>query len=199
MAAGRACTGFSLPYVATYANSSGTISYSGGMKLARGVRVSMLMEVSDDNEFWADNQAAENDGGRFKSGEVTLVVDGLKDAAAQMIFGVDAPTTPNTWTKYGDDMTPPYVGIGYIARYQSEGIESFVPVIVRKARFRVPDESHETQDGAEKNWQTESLTASMFRDDSSNHEWKWVGTEEASESAAEGKIKTALGITTSGG
>ena len=32
MAAGRVCTGFSLPYVAKYAASGGTITYSDGQK-----------------------------------------------------------------------------------------------------------------------------------------------------------------------
>ena len=39
MANGRIITGFSKPYVAKYAESSGTVTYSDGMVLARGVEV----------------------------------------------------------------------------------------------------------------------------------------------------------------
>ena len=199
MAVGRVCTGYSCPYVAKYVNSSGTISYSDGMRLARGVSVNISIEVSGKNVFRADNQDAENEGSRFVSGEATFVVDGLKNAAEQMITGVSAPTSPDTWMKYGDDAEPPYVAVGFIARYMSDGVTTYEPTILRKSRFNIPEESHETQDGEEINWQTQTLVAELFRDDSSSHDWKWKGVEEATEAAAEAKIKTALGITTSGG
>lgn len=53
-AAGRVTTGFSLPYVAKYAVSGGTVTYSDGQKLARGVNVTISPEASSDNIFYAD-------------------------------------------------------------------------------------------------------------------------------------------------
>ena len=50
-AAGKVCTGFSLPYVALYNNGT----YTSGQKLARGVDVTVSPESSDDNKFYADN------------------------------------------------------------------------------------------------------------------------------------------------
>ena len=81
MAAGRVCTGFSLPYVAKYAASGGTITYSDGQKLARGVSVSIEPESSDDNNFYADNILAESAGTTFTGGDLNLTVDGLLAAA----------------------------------------------------------------------------------------------------------------------
>ena len=46
-AAGRVVTGFSKPYVAKYNVSGSTVTYSDGMKLARGVDVSIEPEVGD--------------------------------------------------------------------------------------------------------------------------------------------------------
>ena len=58
-AAGKVCTGFSKPYVAKYSNAGGVVSYSGCMQLARGVSVSLSLDTTDDNNFYADNIVAE--------------------------------------------------------------------------------------------------------------------------------------------
>ena len=54
MAAGKVCTGFSLPYVALYSASGNTVSYTSAQKLARGVNVDISPDNSDDNNFYAD-------------------------------------------------------------------------------------------------------------------------------------------------
>ena len=70
MTAGKVITGFSAPYIGVYANNSGTISYTKGRRLARGVDVSLDVQTSDDNEFYADNVLAESENGRFTGGTV---------------------------------------------------------------------------------------------------------------------------------
>ena len=40
-------TGFSLPYIGKYQESGGTVSYTGGMKLGRGVSMSVEVESAD--------------------------------------------------------------------------------------------------------------------------------------------------------
>lgn len=190
-AAGRVTTGFSLPYVALYAASGGSITYSSGTKLARGVDVTISPESSDDNNFYADNILAESDAGRFTGGSVTLTVDGLLTATKRLIFGLPAET--GGWTAYGDDMAIPYVGIGYIARTQSDGVVSYVPTVLAKCRFNQPEDAAATQED-EIDWQTQSLEATIMRGDDSNHNWKFEGKEYASEAAAEAALKTKLGI-----
>lgn len=191
-AAGRVRTGFSLPYVALYAASGTTITYSSGQRLARGVSVSIEAEAEEDNIFYADNVSAESAPGIFTSGTATLTVDGLHQAAEKLIMGL--PTADaDGFVHYGESMTIPYVGIGFIVRYMSEGVTSYVPVILRKCRFVTPGENAETATETI-DWQTQELTASLLRDDSSNHDWKWVGGEQTTESAAEAKIKTAFNI-----
>mgnify|MGYP000721857886 CR=1 FL=1 len=76
-AAGKVCTGFSKPYVAKYNNTGGVVSYSGAMLLARGVSVSLSLNTTDDNTFYADNVAAEVAAATFSDGTATLTVDGL--------------------------------------------------------------------------------------------------------------------------
>lgn len=170
---GRVITGFSKPYVAKYAVSNGTVSYSDEMVLARGVSVSLDIESSDDNNFYADNQVAESASGVFSSGTVTLTVDGTKAAARRLIFGLPAASTATGsagLVLYGDSMVVPDVGIAWVARYMSEGVTSYVPQIIPKAKFQLPTKEAATQED-EIDWQTEELVATIMRDDTANHTW----------------------------
>lgn len=196
-AAGKVCTGFSLPYVAKYANNDGTISYSSGQKLARGVSVSVAPEVADNNDFYADNVLAESVSGTFTGGTVTLTVDGLLPAAEALIFGLGNASTVSGVSAYAydDASVPPYVGIGFIARYMSEGATSYKAIMLTKCKFNLPTEAAATQED-QISWQTQDLTAVIMRDDSADHVWKFVGaTEYSSEALAEADLKKLLGIT----
>ena len=52
MAAGYVTTGFSLPYVAKYAASGTTVTYSNGQKLARGVSATVTpTSTNTENNF----------------------------------------------------------------------------------------------------------------------------------------------------
>lgn len=190
---GKVCTGFSHPWVAKYNASAGTITYSDAQELARGVDVSVEPESSDTNKFYANNQEAESAPQRFTGGTVTLTVDGLLKASEAMIMGLPEAETDG-WSEYGDTASAPYVGIGYIARYMSGGVESFVPTIIIKARFQQISSSAATQEDAI-DWQTQSLTADIFRADDTNHGWKWLGDDFATEDEALTAMKTKLGVT----
>lgn len=195
--AGKVCTGFSLPYVATYTASGGSVTYSNGMKLARGVSVSIAPEVSENNKFYADNVLAESIDGTFTGGTVTLTVDGLLPAAESFIYGVGSASTVSTVSVYafGDNATPPDVGIGFIARYMSDGVTSYKAIVLTKCKFVLPTEEAATQED-EISWQTQALTANIMRDDTADHNWKYIGaTEYTTEALAEADVKKLLGIT----
>lgn len=198
MANGKVLTGFSMPWVALYANSSGTISYSGGIPLARGVSVSMSVEASSDNDFYADNVLAETDNQGFSSGTVTLTVDGLKDAARKLIMGLTATKSVTVGTdstvvfdQYDDTQAIPYVGVGFIARYMEDGVTTYVPYILNKVKFNPDGLDAETQ-GEEIDWQTQELEGTIMRDDSANHAWKLIGAAQTTEDAAYNAIKAVL-------
>lgn len=193
MANGRVCTGFSKPYVATYSYASGAIAYSNGQALARGVDVSITPESSGDNNFYADNQAAESSSGAFSGGTFSITVDGLKPAAEKLIMGL--PTAGSDgWMVYDDDQATPHVGLGFIARYMEDGVASYVPYVLAKCAFDQIENSAATSEDSI-NFQTQSLSGSIFRADDAKHTWKWVGSSETSEAAAVAKLKTKLGIT----
>lgn len=191
MANGRVITGFSLPYVATYANSGTTVTYSNGMALARGVSVALSVDAASDNIFYADNQEAENLSGTFSGGTATLTVDGLKNAAAQLILGLPS-ADEDGWIAYGDDQSIPYVGVGFIVRYMENSTTTYVPIVLPKVMFAIPGVDAATQE-AEIDWQTQELTASIYRDDTSSRNWKYVGEAQSTESEAYALITAKLG------
>lgn len=203
MAAGRVLTGFSLPYVATYAHTGTTVTYSGGSQLARGVSVSVSAESSDNNVFYADNVSAETSGGIFTGGTVTLTVDGLKDAARTLIMGIGTTETITVGTGsgssvsvevYDDDQTAPYVGIAFVARYMEGGVTSYVPYLLTKCQFALDGLEAATQED-QVEFQTQELTASILRDDSAKHAWRKIAAAQTTETAALNVIKKFLSIT----
>ena len=177
MAAGRVTTGFSKPWVARYSATGNTVSYSGLMELARGVDVSIDPDSADDNKFYANNVEAETASGLFAGGTVTLTVDGLFVAAEKFISGVSSP----------------YVGLGFIVRYMSDGVTSYQPFVLPKVKFNTVPTSAATQED-EIDWQTQGLTASINRDDTADQAWKYIGDSFATEAEAEVALKEKLGF-----
>jgi hypothetical protein len=201
LANGRVCTGFSLPKVAKYTVSSGTVSYTNVTALARGVDVTLSIESASDNKFYADNVLAESENQAFSSGSLSLTVDGLKDTARQMITGVATTSSTTvstgvtvTWDVYDDAAVVPYVGVGFVARYMEDNVTSFVPIVLKKCKFSDPEISAATQEESI-DWQTQTLEAEIMRDDSSSHAWRMIGTALSTEAQAETAVLKALGAT----
>ena len=189
MANGRVGTGYSNPYVAVYTFSSGSVDYTDAMPLARGVSVSLEVEASEDNVFYADNIKAETASGVFTSGTVTLTVDGLKDAARKLIYGL--PAASGGWTAYDNTQNVPYCGVGFIVRYMENGVSSWVPVVLPKVMFNPEPLDASTQED-EIDWQTTELTAVISRDDTTSQTWKYVGEAQTNEAAALALITAKL-------
>ena len=95
-------------------------------------------------------------------------------------------------TNYNDNMQIPYVGIGFIVRWQSDNTVTYEPRVYTKARFAQTGLSAATQE-EEIDWQTTTLKAALMRDDSAAHNWQRVGEEQASEADAEAVILALLG------
>lgn len=185
MANGRVITGYSKPFVALYANANGTVTYSGGIPLARGVEVQIAPEAADSTPFYADNTVAEQAGGGFSGGTVTLTVDGLKEAAQKLIMGLPAQTTVDTvkWNDFGDAMAIPYVGVGFVVRYMEDGVTTYDAVVLTKVQFSVFGTEAATQEDAIE-FQTQELEAAIMKDDTTAHNWKRVSEPQTTEAAA---------------
>lgn len=195
-AVGRVATGFSLPWVARYAAEGNTVTYSDAQRLARGVNVSIDPESSDSNDFYADNTQAESETGVFNGGTASVEVDGLLRAAAAFISGLTAPASDTDWMGYGD-VTKPFIGFGFVARYRSGGATSFVPYLLPKIVFDTLGIDLATQE-EEIDWQPQTIEATIYRDDTVEAMWLYEGGEYATEAAAEAALKTKLGVKAAG-
>lgn len=194
-------TGFSKPYVAKYANTGSTVNYSSGMILARGVSLSVEIDTADDNNFYCDNVIGETESTQFTSGSATITVDGLDNDAATMIFGLPAPQSvtvdesPVQMQGYGQQMNAPYVGFGCVRRTMMNGVTQYWPYILPKIKFSLPSEEMATQEDSI-DWQTQELTATIMRDDTTAANWKLISAEGMdTEAEAEAAIKAFLNIT----
>lgn len=94
---------------------------------------------------------------------------------------------------FGEAQTIPYLGFGIIIKKKVGGIYKWRAVVFTKIMFNVPSDAATTQ-GETIEWQTPELTATIMRDDSTNHVWKRESTLD-SEADAEAYIKNCLNIT----
>lgn len=181
LARGAVVTGFSFPVVALYFAENGVVTYSQGRDLARGINITPSIEVANENNtLYTDNQAAEEGQRRFRTGTLAITVDGLLTASEKMIMGLGAGSTESvtvgqksvTFNTYGKEQKIPFVGLGCAVRFQSNGIEFFRAFVYRKLIFSQFDVSAATE-GEEIDWQTQSLSARIMRDDTANRTWKW--------------------------
>lgn len=192
-------TGFSEPYVAKYSNAGTTVTYSGGMKLGRGVSMSVEVESADDNNFFADDQIAESETGIMTSASGTFTVDGLEPEAATLILGLPEKgqetieEAPVDVYDYDDRMSAPYVGVGVLRRVMMKGVTTWEPIVFTKVKFNIPGDEAATQED-QIDWQTQDLDASIVRDDTENHRWKRVFARQATKAAAVAILKGYLNI-----
>ena len=198
MANGKVITGYSCPIVAKYSYQNSVISYSDAMPLARGVEVSMEVETGDATNFYANNTIAESVAGQFNGATATLTIDGLKDAARNLIAGI---TTTGSITvdgvavstvTYDDLQVIPYVGIGFVVRYMENGVTSYAPVILPKAQFS-PEGLDAATQGESVEFQTTELVATVMRADDANHSWKTIAADQTTEAKAKAVIMTYFG------
>ena len=193
MANGQVTTGFSKPWVAKYNYANGNVTYTDAMPLARGVDVSIDVEATEDNNFYADNVQAESDSGTMSGGTVTVTVDGLLVAAERLIMGLPA-AGEDGGIVYDDDQVIPDVGFGFVQRVMSDGVTSYIPIVLKRVKYSQIGLEAATQED-EIDWQTQELEATLQRAEDAKRSWKYRGAPQATETAAETIVKTQLGVT----
>ena len=187
-------TGFSRIHVATYSNTGSTVTYTGVQELARAKKMESDITTKDDNNFYANNGLAETEPAKMKEGKLKLTVDGLSAEEEALILGItESQVGEVAAIEFGDDMEPPYLGVGAVKRMQLHNVVSYRPVIFKKVRFSIPPDAAETEeDGI--NWQIQELEAKIMRDDSAKHTWKVIPKENfTTEDEAVAYIRKVLG------
>lgn len=199
MANGKVITGYSMPRVAKYTANAGVITYSDGMPLARGVNVSVSAESGDGVNFYADNVLAESAGGIFTGATATFEIDGLKAAARALIMGLPAAETITVdgtdydMYSYDDRQVVPNLGVGFVVRYMESGNTTYTAVVLKKVQFNVDGLDASTQEETIE-FQTTTLDATVMRDDTTNHAWRVMVEDLATEEEAVKIIDSILAI-----
>ena len=190
-------TGFSEPYIAKYSNTGTTVTYSGGMKLGRGVSMSIEVESADDNSFYADDIVAETETGTMTSASATVTVDGMEPEVAAFALGLPEKgqetigESPVDVYDYDDRMRPPFLGLGVLKRVMLNGVPYWVPIVFTKVKMNIPSDEANTQED-QIDWQTQELEMTILRDDSANRRWKRVFKRQTTKAAALNIITTYL-------
>lgn len=190
-------TGFSEPHIAKYSNAGTTVSYSGGMKLGRGVSMSIEVESADDNNFYADDIVAETETGTMTSASAIVTVDGMEPEVAAFALGLPAATQESIGDgtvdvyDYDDRMNPPFLGLGVLQRVMLNGVPYWVPIVFTKVKMNIPSDEANTQED-QIDWQTQELEMTILRDDSVNRRWKRVFERQTTKAAALNIITTYL-------
>ena len=196
-----ATIGLSKPYYATYANTTGTVSYSNGGVMGKATEANIEIETSDDNNLYGDNAIAETDR-QFTGGTLTLSTTDLSQEVSKAILGLtEQALTDITGVTdesvmeliYDDTQNTPYLGVGFIVKKKVDGAIKWRGIVLTKVMFSIPADAATTQ-GESIEWQVPELSATIMRDDSATHMWKREATF-TTEAQAEAYIKDRLDIT----
>lgn len=190
--------GYSNPYIAEYVdNGVGGVSYRNGMRAGRGVSRTLTVESGGDNDFHCDNGVGESAGGTFSSGELTTTLAEFMQPARKMALGLKSKkmTVGEQEVEvlaYDDAMKPPALGYGDIIKLIVHGETKWRAVVLTKIKYNIPEEAANTQAG-EIEWQSETATARVMRDDTSDHTW-CISAVFDTESQADSFIRHVLQI-----
>jgi len=173
--------GLSKPYIGTYVNTSGTITYSARTVLGKYTNIDIALDSADDNVLYADNGPAETDS-QFSGGTVTITTDDLRPEAFKVALGLveeeiatTTATTSPKWMVFNDNQAAPYFALGGILKKKVDGAYKYQAFILEKIKFKNPDLSVATQ-GETIEWQTPEIEATILRSDAANHPWYRIST-----------------------
>lgn len=200
-----AIKGLSIPIVANYAATGSNVTYSNGMVAGAAVEYTASWTTSENNPLYADNKIKENDAGTFQSGELTLGTSDLTQDISKLILGLKEATFSYGESKeakelvYDDDMKNPYLGFGVIELHQNDDVDEYRAVFLPKVQFALPENTATTK-GETVEWQTPSITGTIYRSDQedSNYKHPWmIDAWFETESDAIAYLKAKMSITES--
>lgn len=190
-----ALIGLKFPVVGKYTESSGAVSHTDGMVLAKAIQANISI-----NQFgarlYADDGLSESDEG-FQDGTIGLNIDDLSQDAAKFIFGasetaggVTGDDTTKMLVYKGDDDVPD-VGVGFYAPRKKSGVRSYRAIFFTRIKFGYPNETIDTK-GEQITYGTPTIQGAIQLD--ATGVWKREITV-ADEAKAVAWLKTQAGIT----
>lgn len=192
--------GLSKPYIAKYANTGTTVTYTAGALLGKAVELSIELEGSDDNVLYADNGPAESVN-TFAGGVLKITTDELTPVTMLAVLGVSESvisttgitTTDPKWYTWDDEQDTPYLGFGAIVKTLHNGVTKYQAIVLPKIKFSNQNDTFKTQ-GETIEWGTPEIGGTIFRSDAEKNPWKLISSPLDSESDAETVLKDYLGV-----
>lgn len=193
-----ATIGLSKPFYAKYAATGTSVTYTGCKQLAKAVEFGMELAGGDDNSLYADNGPAESNK-QFSGGTMTITTDDIMPEEASDILGIPLQEIVNDAIQtadpkemvFGEAQVVPYLGFGTILKKQKNNVIRYMGLVLPKVQFANPGITAVTQ-GKTIDWQTQELSATIMRDDTSAHNWCRYALLDT-EADAEAYIKGLLG------
>lgn len=193
--------GLSKPYIATYANSNGAVTYTARTVLGKYTNIDITLDDTDENILYADNGPAETDSA-FSGGSVTVTTDDLRPEAFKTALGLVSEaistagitTADPTWMVFNDNQAAPYFALGGVIKKKVDGAVKWQAFVLEKIKFKNPDLSLATQ-GETIEWQTPEIEATILRSDAANHPWYRISSLLDSEEDAVAALEDYLKVT----
>ncbi len=191
--------GLSKPYIAKYANTGGTVTYSGVALLGKAVELSIELEGSDDNVLYADNGPAESEN-TFAGGALTITTDELTPTTMLSVLGVIEEAITSTtiltkdpkWYTWNDDQNTPFLGFAAIVKIEHNSLTKYQAIVLPKIKLNNTNDTFKTQ-GETIEWGTPEIGGTIFRSDAPKNPWKKVSSPMDSEADAEAAILEFFG------
>ena len=184
-----------------YDKPTNKVSYTDGFEAMDAMSIEPEMEKSDGKSLYTNNKVKESRKPKFKKGKLKVGTDDLTQLVSCFLSGIEPEQMKigeETFEviRFGNNINPPELGLGTIRTGQLSGEEWYRAYIYTKIQFEVPMDSATTE-GEEIEWQTPSLEAAVYRDDTENEDWHvehWCKTK----AEARNFIKAFLNITDTG-
>lgn len=195
-----ATIGLSKPYYAIYSNTGSAVTYSEGGLLGKYTELSIELDDQEADNLYADNNVAESEQ-QFSGGTATVTTDDLSAAVMMAVLGAKEQSITNesittsdpTWVVFDDTQNIPYIGLGGVIKKKVGGVVKWVGFVLNKVQFSTPGIAATTQ-GESIEWQTQELTATIYRSDAENRPWFQLTSAMDSEADAEAAVTQYLSI-----
>ena len=154
--------------IATYVNTSGTITYTGAQSAGDAMTANVEMTFAE-GRLYAEGRLAEAIR-EATGGSISLGVKYIPDAAKKVMFGASDKShtvsgTTVTGLEYTANDSPKYVGVAFYAPDMIDGVKKYTCVFVKKCLFSPPAMAYTTK-GETITFSTPTTTGEFLPDDS---------------------------------
>jgi hypothetical protein len=196
-------TGLRHFFIAKYGFNGNVVTYTDGGEFFDAISFNPSLNAAEANDLYVNDAIKESAGSTFGGGTIEIGTDHLSLEASTKLLGIQPSSITLDGTDYdnvmedGESFNPPFVGFGTIRQGQLNNVPYSRAYIYTKLRFGIPSESFTTK-GESVEWQTPTITANIYRDDTEKANWR-IWADFATVAEAKAFILKYLGIDVAAG